>query len=113
MKYKEEIVLALKDGTPKLFNLWQNLGPEINRLAERSNLIISSIEYDQKKMTKACDVFYDSELHFFQAVLNLEQFSVPKGINAELVSRKSVPCGCQLLPEILALVCEHKNKYQF
>ena len=113
MKYKEEIVLALKDGTPKLFNLWQDLGPEINSLAERSNLIIASVVYDQEKMTKACDVYYDSGLHFFQAVLDLQQFSVPKGINAELVSRKSVPCDCHLLPEILALVCEHKNKYQF
>jgi len=113
MRHKEEFVLTLKDGTPKLFNLWQDLGPEINRIAESSKLIIASVVYDQEKMTKSCDVYYDSQLHFLQAVLGVEQLSVPKGIIVEVVSRKTVPCDCHLVPEILALVCEHKNKYQF
>ena len=113
MKYKEEIVLALKDETPKLFNLWQDLGPEINRIAVGSNVTLASVVYDQEKMTKSCDVYYDSELYFIQAVLKLQQLSVPKGIIVEVVSRKIVPCDCHLLPEIFALVCEHKNKYQF
>ncbi len=92
MRHKEEIVLALKDGTPKLFNLWQDLEPEINRIAESSKLIIASVVYDQEEMTKSCDVYYDSQLHFLQAVLGVEQLSVPKGIIVEVVSRKTVHC---------------------
>jgi hypothetical protein len=111
MKHKEELVLTLKNKTPELFKIWVDLEPEINRVAEKSGVIIADTIYDYTKMIKNCDVYFDSELNFMQAVVDIQQLSVPKGVLPEVVRRQSVPCDCHLVPKIMTLLREHKDKY--
>ena len=105
MRNKIEFIATLKNMTPELFELWKSREHEINQIAESEGTLINNVKYCDKTYTKSCDLYYDSELEYFKAILAVDQAMSQVGLNVKPISRKLVECDCH------ALINEYRNNF--